>query len=623
MTQYISGEHHKPTVKENSEPGKKNNRIFRGNPNYVNFLNREVKEFFQNKLINTYDDKPYFQESKINNRGMVLYKRDERFENGGGTIWTNNQKEVFFNCLARYSIHQIDAICDNLPDKSAIEIMNYYDCLAHELKRLKGQVVKRRKYHKVKIIKDKQEVEYRYKSLPNRKNLIKYENIPAAYEMSEKFIKMEEIQAEMISQRERSKTNDENQRFKRQFNEYTVRKRQKNNRNEIDIPEHQVLEIEEAEDDKAGLINYDIACELSRSLYLNNKITPLHNNKLVPKLHYKSLVLFDQIARLTTEKILLKIIEHKIVLLWLNQRQIPFEDDAIPIKIAHGDIYRAINNLNLFEIPKNGYQSLKQAEGRSMRINNYFSQLPERLNVEIRDSIDNKEKFSLSDESYKKMILNDTDRVYGERFKPGFFNNEFTSIDNLNRRECEPKISGSMSIPHISSLPNSNPTIINEIRLTNHNNTNELEEQIELELVRLELQNLDEHDSHKSNSYEHSLFTYLTLYNKDDESVKDSMYNKDEAEAILAQREDSETELDSSYDQEIKEGVNNFNTNDINLHVEEEEKGQVEEEVKDNNDKEEVKDNNDEEDTEPTIMITKSLFHNFNYKFANYNDDSD
>lgn len=614
MTQYISGKYHKPTMKENSEPGKKNNRIFRGNPNYVNFLNREVKEFFQNKLINTYDEKPYFQESKINSRGMVLYKRDKDFENGGGAIWTNNQKEVFFNCLARYSIHQIDAICDNLPDKSAIEIMNYYDCLARELKRLKGQVVKRRKYHKVKIVKDKQEVEYRFKSLPNRKNLMKYENIPAAYEMSEKFIRMEEIQAEMISQRERSKTNDENQRFKRQFNEYTISKRQKKNRNESDIPEDQSVAIEEAEDDTTGLINYDTACELSRSLYLNNKITPLHNNKLVPKLHYKSLVLFDQIARLTTEKILLKIIEHKIVLLWLNQRQIPFEDGAIPLKIAHGDIYRAINSLNLFEIPKSGYQSLKKAGGRSMRINNYFSQLPERLNVEIRDNIDIKEKFNLSNKSYKKMILNDTDRVYGERFKPEFFNNEFTSIDNLNQKESETKNSDPISIPHISSLPNSNPTIMNEIRLTNHKNTNELEEQIELELVRLEVQNLDEHDSHISNIYEHSLFTYLTLYNKDDESVKDSMYNKDEAEAILAQKEDSETDSDSSCDQETNEDDSNFNTNGTNLGVEEEEE----------NEGEEIgKENNNEEQTEPTIMITKSLFHNFNYKFANYDDDSD
>ncbi|CAG88332.2 DEHA2E17754p [Debaryomyces hansenii CBS767] len=614
MTQNISGQYNKPTVKENSEPGKKNNRIFRGNPNYVNFLNREVKEFFQNKLINTYDEKPYFQESKINSRGMVLYKRDKDFENGGGTIWTNNQKEVFFNCLARYSIHQIDAICDNLPDKSAIEIMNYYDCLAHELKRLKRQVVKRRKYHKVKIVKDEQEVEYRFKSLPNRKNLIKYENIPAAYEMSEKFIRMEEIQAEMISQRERSKTNDENQRFKRQFNEYTISKRQKKNRNESNIPEDQAVAIEEAEDEKTGLINYDTACELSRSLYSNNKITPLHNNKLVPKLHYKSLVLFDQIARLTTEKILLKILEHKIVSLWLNQRQIPFEDDTTPLKIAHGDIYRAINSLNLFEIPKSGYQSLKKAGGRSMRINNYFSQLPERLNVEIRDNIDSKEKFNLSNKSYKKMILNDTDRVYGERFKPEFFNNEFTSIDNLNQKESEPKNSDPISIPHISSLPNSNPTIMNEIRLTNHKNTNELEEQIESELVRLEVHNLEEHDSHKSNIYEHSLFTYLTSFNKDDESVKDSMYNKDEAEAILAQKEDSETDSDSPYDQETNEDVGNFNTNGISLHVEEE--GE--------NEGEEIgKENNNEEQTEPTIMITKSLFHNFNYKFANYDDDSD
>lgn len=625
MTIYMNGKNYKSTVGENSEPVKKNNRIFKGNPNYVNFLNREIKEFFQNKPFNTYNEKPYFQDSKINNKGHVVYKKDKDFENGGGSIWTNNQKEVFFNCLARYSIHQIDAICDNLPEKSEIEIMNYYDSLANELKRLKSQVVKRRKYHQVKIIRDGKQIEYRYKNLPNRKSLLKYENIPAAYEMSEKFIRMEEIQAEMICQRERSKTNDENQRFKRQFNEYTISKRQKKDENKTKISE-QRSDAEESEEDKGGLINYDIACELTRSLYASNQITPLHNNKLVPKLHYKSLIFFDEIARITTEKILLKIIEHKVVLMWLNRRQIAFEGSIVPLKIAHGDIYRAINNLNLFEIPKSGYQSLEKEGGRPMRINNYFSLLPERLNVDIGDNIENKGRISLSNDSYKRLILNDKDKAYGERFKTEFVNNEFTSISSVIQKEMEARNYNSMPIPHISSLPNSNPTIINETRLTNYKHSNELDELIEFELAKLEQQKLDENDSHKSNIYEHSLLTYLTLFRKDDENVKDSMYNNDEAEEILAENENSDNDLLQSDEQESDEVIKNPHAEEEE-EEEEEEKNDDEDTEDERMEKQEAEKREDQEDqnnlTEPKIIITKSLLHNFNYMFASYSDDSD
>lgn len=597
MTKGDKLKHSELPTKEKVEFERKNNRVFKGSPNYVNFLNREVTEFFQKKLINSFKEKPYFHESKINSKGNVIYKKDEEFENGSGTTWTSAEKEVFFDCLARYSIHQIDSICDNLPGKSEIEIMSYYNSLSRELRRLKSKIVRRRKYHKVKIMKDKKQIEYRYKSLPNRKNLVKYENIPIAYEMSENFIKMEEIQAEMIGQRERSKTNDENQRFKRQFLDYTKTKEQSHNTENGEI-ELEQLQSSDNEVSNEQLINYSIACELSKCLYLNNNITPLTNNKLVPKLHYKSLILLDQITRLVTEKILLKIIEFKVVLTWLNQRKIMSEGCNIPIAITHGDIYRAINNLKLFEVPRIGYESLKNAEGRSMRINNYFAQLPGNLKIEVENDLDSKNGEPIRDNAYKKLILNDADKKYGQRFTPNFNVNEFTFSNELSQNHQKIANFEGNSIPHISSLPNNTQSALHETRLANDRSNEEFEEIIDLELIRVELEDLEVKDINKSNMYEHALLTYFTLYKLNDEQVRSSMYSLEDAEMLLGEN-GLDNLQDISEDQYFERQNSTIEDDDGNSEQE------------------------NEVQAEPEVIVTKSLLNNFSYTFASYGNNLD
>ncbi|ONH68385.1 RNA polymerase I-specific transcription initiation factor RRN5 [Cyberlindnera fabianii] len=54
-----------------------------------------------------------------------------------GTLWTVEEKEVFFYALSHYSIHRIDKIQELLPKKSLVEIMTYYDLLYNELEAMK------------------------------------------------------------------------------------------------------------------------------------------------------------------------------------------------------------------------------------------------------------------------------------------------------------------------------------------------------------------------------------------------------------------------------------------------------------------------------------------------------
>lgn len=54
-----------------------------------------------------------------------------------GTLWTVEEKEVFFYALSHYSIHRIDKIQELLPKKSLVEIMTYYDLLHNELEAMK------------------------------------------------------------------------------------------------------------------------------------------------------------------------------------------------------------------------------------------------------------------------------------------------------------------------------------------------------------------------------------------------------------------------------------------------------------------------------------------------------
>ncbi|KAI5952187.1 hypothetical protein KGF57_004151 [Candida theae] len=143
------------------------------NENYIKFYNRVVGETLD--PTKSIPELP-LSASKVSYDGT--YPNDAKYP---GQFWTGEQKELFFTLLARYSIHQLDMISLHM-GKSELEIMTYYNLLKRELSKLKNGARRSGKPGLKKW-------DYR---------LVQYEEIPAAYEMSKYFTKLEDEQSLLI-----------------------------------------------------------------------------------------------------------------------------------------------------------------------------------------------------------------------------------------------------------------------------------------------------------------------------------------------------------------------------------------------------------------------------------------
>ncbi|GMM34018.1 hypothetical protein DASC09_013430 [Saccharomycopsis crataegensis] len=109
-------------------------------------------------------DDDYSDEEEANADGHEVY----------GTLWTHEEKECFFTGLSRFSIYDLASIKSLLPNKSEIQILNYYNILKKQLLVMKHN---RRSYKKI----------------------LSYKQLPIAHEMDEFFIEMEEAQAYFVN----------------------------------------------------------------------------------------------------------------------------------------------------------------------------------------------------------------------------------------------------------------------------------------------------------------------------------------------------------------------------------------------------------------------------------------
>lgn len=115
-------------------------------------------------------------EYEVENGPMTTNLHSSHISTGGnsgicpelvGTRWLGSEKEVFFEFLGRYGIAQVDKMQKKLPEKSIVEIMNYYNLLKTALES--------------------------YKATGNTTRVfIKYADIPEAMEMDGKAEKVEE-----------------------------------------------------------------------------------------------------------------------------------------------------------------------------------------------------------------------------------------------------------------------------------------------------------------------------------------------------------------------------------------------------------------------------------------------
>ncbi|QPG74850.1 hypothetical protein FOA43_002186 [Brettanomyces nanus] len=146
-------------------------RYFQGNINYYNMFNKEVKDFYE--FRRSYNEIEMKQGS-IGIDGSLRYSTHKRDDDPlQRTRWDQEEKEIFFGALARYSIHRLDEIKKHLPKKSCVQILDYYHLLKKTLRR--------------------------YKRDPKKiQSLVAMSEIPIAYEMSDEFIEFEESQASLM-----------------------------------------------------------------------------------------------------------------------------------------------------------------------------------------------------------------------------------------------------------------------------------------------------------------------------------------------------------------------------------------------------------------------------------------
>lgn len=144
--------------------------------------------------------------------------RDQEFELGA--LWTRPEKEQFFYCLSRYSIHRLDEWHVSFENKSKYEILVYYNVLRTNLRRL--QTVQRRK-----------------------SRLLRWDQFPIAYEMSPEYVKLEEAMA-----------------------------------NELKDPE--TIENESESDNTEGLVEYDNWYQRWEPLYSHTRLEELRPVPLTP-----------------------------------------------------------------------------------------------------------------------------------------------------------------------------------------------------------------------------------------------------------------------------------------------------------------------------------------------------
>ncbi|ODV79726.1 uncharacterized protein CANTADRAFT_25610 [Suhomyces tanzawaensis NRRL Y-17324] len=307
-----------------------NNRLFRGNPNYVEFYNRHVEETL-NPIPNSKRDMRLLG-SKVTNDGIIYY---HSYTSKPGSVWSVVEKDNFFRALALYSIHRVDLIQEHVPTKSQAEILTYYDMLRRELHH--------RKYgrNRARYFKYKHRGRKSIRLPKYAHGLLRYDEMPIAYEMSEEFIKFEEEQSEPISFKERMRLNDTARHFNKSWHAYTKV-------HDAHLIDHQHM------DDIAAKVHWQ-----------QNVVDRQGGPKLAPKLHIRSLAFFEELATIVTKRIVLRATERKMLRL------------TDSVLVTRSDIVAAVKLL--------GYV---QPEHR-FNWNRYWADVHRRLKVNVVDDMTN------------------------------------------------------------------------------------------------------------------------------------------------------------------------------------------------------------------------------------------
>ncbi|KTW27381.1 hypothetical protein T552_02360 [Pneumocystis carinii B80] len=127
------------------------------NPVYLQLLNQTIKEIGEDRDVGIMRN--ILESSVIN-----------------GDIWTSLEKERFFKSLSRRSRHNPEDIARDIGSKSVMQVIGYMNILDEELRA------------------------FRLFGKGNGKEIVNFRNIPAAMEMSDEWINIEEKEAKKIQE---------------------------------------------------------------------------------------------------------------------------------------------------------------------------------------------------------------------------------------------------------------------------------------------------------------------------------------------------------------------------------------------------------------------------------------
>lgn len=293
-----------------------------------------------------------------------------------GSLWTAKEKEIFFRCLARYSIHNIDNFIPHLPGKSVSEISQYYMLLKRELRRLETY-----KTHDV-VFKDADtppnlRVQYCYVS-HTFEDGASYSEIPIACELSEEWLRYEEEQSFRICLREyNQELTNEKARRKNMVLKYGHAVG-----GPLDTHEYGILY-------SRGLLNI-------QKLYRASKFAQEVGNIQPRVFRFDTTTFLDELIRQRVKDILGTLVVNRgLEGASLAQPEFDFSengdlkkefDQHLQTVVSRADMYKAIEKLKLFEAPVTGYKS-KNRDGKSPVIDTYWSNIQKSLQLNVKDNV--------------------------------------------------------------------------------------------------------------------------------------------------------------------------------------------------------------------------------------------
>ncbi|KAK6454234.1 uncharacterized protein RJT20DRAFT_57257 [Scheffersomyces xylosifermentans] len=601
--------------KEPSVAKYKSTRVFRGNLNYVDFYNRFVQETFEPLPTHS------FHQSRITHIGEVYYSTELRkqyneretpeiqneetdevtsgplqlLDKTPGTLWTSTEKEIFFDALSKYSIHRLDLIRLRLPKKSELEIMVYYEVLKRGLEELKQNNLRQYRYKRNGIT-------HKINMPHHTRRLMRYGEMPIAHEMSEYFIKFEDVQSDLISLKERRKENDNNIKNKKQFMKYTtIRQKtsssEENSATNVNHHERQDNGDGQCHDQDAdGSAGADIEGEgsskdsnqiitehtspsnLKRKRVRPHKYTPkrikttydsddqisehqtLFNlgplSELTKKFYtYNNIIdtdCYHQSAKFTlsfgyeslvlmeelVQQMTRKIVAHCIS----HQTMLRSLGTSIAAsKDPLGEVIIKSRDV-VSSVSKLGYKHPDSYFNKDK----YWENLADRLKLDIDG-----ETIVESGYSYLRSFpYNETGQFYDQRREVYISPFMMVKEDDRNTEnidESEPKGEDYSAIPHISSLKRFRAEIHTQPQ------ANDIYEMVEEKLQIVEDRALEAADRNESLVHETALLTYLMT--NDEENVKSKIYNEEEAELVVQMWdvELKEAELEAAHDRQDEE----------------------------------------------------------------------